>query len=76
MECGADLDSTMDDDEARARSKSPLVNSSERNKKCQRTDISIPLAAIPGFPTIISSDKGKGKGGEVGKDNGKGGYKA
>ena len=58
---------------ARARSKSPLMNSGERPGKTQRATIHTPLAAIPGFPAIIPGDKGKGdkgKGGVGGKAKG------
>lgn len=66
-------DDLGDGEVTRARSKSPLVNSAERIKKCHRTDTPITLASIPTFPAIIPRDKGNG--GEVGKGNGKGGHK-
>ena len=67
------VDAAMDAG-ARARSKSPLVNSAERTTKCQRTDINTPLPACQPFPIIISEgDKGgKGKKGGEGKGKGKG----
>ena len=69
-------DSEVKEGGAKARSKSPLVNSAERGSKCQRVDISTPLGACLQFPKIISDtidpgEKGKGdlkgKGGKMGK---------
>ena len=46
----ADMESTADNGGgAKARSKSPLVNSAERNSKWAKVDDTIPLARIPYF---------------------------
>jgi hypothetical protein len=60
----------------KGRSKSPLVNSAERQTKALRVDSEVVLAHCPSFPTIIS-DGDKGKKGKKGKSGvkGKGGEK-
>ena len=54
----------------KARSKSPLVNSAERNSKWAKVDSSEPLAPVPSFPSIISGEKCKGEKGKEGEGKG------
>ena len=74
------MEDVQQEDKNRTRSKSPLVDSAKRPDKCQKVEIYTPLAAVPTFPSIISDgdkgakgEKGKGKYGEQGKGEGKGG---